>query len=1107
MFSPNPSCWSNTIQRLLVSTPGHRACDKRLQISPSKPKVSNFNQANCSSSSSATSFWRDFVLECILNDLSFSEFRPDSDLHSTSREENGLAKTPQTTSVDNSCDICNSRRRFIRMDKLGVGAVIMYEIPCVCQFPRKRVDLGITDDIAGYRSNSENGGKGIDELLEVMNVNVSYVPLYACTSFLTGQVMNALFHNTTTKDMRPVPAPQGQGFSVDSSSFTLFENGIPAHNTTLLHDVRKLLRPTRSSAHRYRRDQELFSNSESLVPFSTANHVMDHNIHLNLHCDETAASGQNMRPSFEDVPMFSSTVEVLYHEPAVLNHSIVVKHTPASQHSNTLLSQEVFSQAIEHSKSTPPSPTDITRLITTTRATEFFIQSQSISSALSNRSLRTRGSNRSISPVPSLSCIPCIPSVPPVLSASSMESTVSSGSIQSFPSITSVKSVKSRLGSVSSLSCYSMALGSAELGAGAAAGTTVSPSSGTGSTSTSNFNLRLSLNNHTCGNGHRRSLSSNPIPSRPVYRLNGKHTRGESLVRSCLRLKTMPTFNKTNVNLDGGLPFHASLPPLVVKSKNKCKSKSVSMSLSKSSSMTVPQVKVVQVQGQGRLLKIPSPSSFSSSASFSSNSSSLHLYQTKRMKETQNKKGSGGDDGGNGEQKAMATGSVSRRGYNCGLSNANVTDHDLMDTQNPDSGLYQCHDQCSEGDLASYRIPLEWEEDLTAELFSVSSSESCSCSCSYSASTSTSTSASASASVSTSRSGLGSVGDGTSSSNSLRDNVDVDVDGDAYASSAEAESGDVSMCTVSTSASIGPLTPAKGQSLASIQHYGYKLLPSSSDLNLKGPGGAGMGVKGTNYGVEELDVVGMKTKTERRNKLKGIETRLGVGIECDFAVEDLIEMDLGTDVGIVGLDDDDVYGPGFFRDGYGAGVGARVGTRAGFGMGWELKGVDTEGDFFSGGQRARTLNLDLPATHKHASSNTQLSPAPSPSTSHLSLSPRLDFPIPVSSTSLMFPDLLADLNSRKEESTENGGISSTFSSSSFSDRDQVSVLTSPVQKRGLTSVYIQSFKGVDHGFGWTLRKRSNSQTQKQTAVRMAGRGKENIPPLKLHLVESGDFWH
>ncbi|KAK0475402.1 hypothetical protein IW261DRAFT_1610005 [Armillaria novae-zelandiae] len=101
------------------------------------------------------------------------------------------------------------RRRFLRMDEHGLGGVILYEIP----------DDWTVDSVLGMGA--------VEDLFDGIGVRVSFVPLYACTSFVTGQIMNARSHNVAM-----VPVPSHSGFSVDSLSFNLFDS-IPSEDEPL----------------------------------------------------------------------------------------------------------------------------------------------------------------------------------------------------------------------------------------------------------------------------------------------------------------------------------------------------------------------------------------------------------------------------------------------------------------------------------------------------------------------------------------------------------------------------------------------------------------------------------------------------------------------------------------------------------------------------------------------------------------------------------------------------------------------------------------------------------------------------------------------------------
>ncbi|KAK0240998.1 hypothetical protein EDD85DRAFT_817290, partial [Armillaria nabsnona] len=92
------------------------------------------------------------------------------------------------------------RRSFLRMNEHGLGGVILYEIPHDWTVDSV-LDMGAVED-----------------LFDGIGVRVSFVPLYACTSF-TEKIMNARFYNVAM-----VPVPSHSGFSVDALSFNLFDS-------------------------------------------------------------------------------------------------------------------------------------------------------------------------------------------------------------------------------------------------------------------------------------------------------------------------------------------------------------------------------------------------------------------------------------------------------------------------------------------------------------------------------------------------------------------------------------------------------------------------------------------------------------------------------------------------------------------------------------------------------------------------------------------------------------------------------------------------------------------------------------------------------------------
>ncbi|KAI3613709.1 hypothetical protein WG66_013654 [Moniliophthora roreri] len=78
------------------------------------------------------------------------------------------------------------------------------------------------------------GGMRREDFFDEIQVKIVYTSLYACTSFVTGQAMNAFFRGSDP----PVPASAGLGFS---AAFSVSECGTPMSNpTTTCHPKRNL---------------------------------------------------------------------------------------------------------------------------------------------------------------------------------------------------------------------------------------------------------------------------------------------------------------------------------------------------------------------------------------------------------------------------------------------------------------------------------------------------------------------------------------------------------------------------------------------------------------------------------------------------------------------------------------------------------------------------------------------------------------------------------------------------------------------------------------------------------------------------------------------------
>ncbi|KAJ4471006.1 hypothetical protein C8R41DRAFT_924739 [Lentinula lateritia] len=159
--------------------------------------------------------WRSFVAKCVYKDL--------------------YALTVQDPNLKLDFGPKN-RRRVARMNEYGLGAVVFYEIPFNSLNERdtspKEWTIG---GVFGNGDPSSGTGMTVDELLDGIDVRLVYIPLYACTSFVTSQVMNSFFRRLQShqEKMDPICVSGEFGFSVCSEDFTLFDHGLGSLSSSL----------------------------------------------------------------------------------------------------------------------------------------------------------------------------------------------------------------------------------------------------------------------------------------------------------------------------------------------------------------------------------------------------------------------------------------------------------------------------------------------------------------------------------------------------------------------------------------------------------------------------------------------------------------------------------------------------------------------------------------------------------------------------------------------------------------------------------------------------------------------------------------------------------
>jgi len=218
---------------------------------------------------------------------------------------------------------------------MGLSGVILYELPDAGHLeagdPQSSKALTL-QEVFGDDDDPEDLGMEVDHLLDRVGARLIYAPAYACTSFVVGQVMNALIHSHR---MRPIAT--SHGIIVDATAFTLFDSfggGPAAYTPKPRIDVLSYLKP----ADRVRRN-----NSPSLPlpfpkPFIFSNDPNDKDCELYNDHDHDQDQDQDADSSV-------STIDSI--GPYTPPHSR--SGTPIIVASNELQSRLPFSSSIEPS--------------------------------------------------------------------------------------------------------------------------------------------------------------------------------------------------------------------------------------------------------------------------------------------------------------------------------------------------------------------------------------------------------------------------------------------------------------------------------------------------------------------------------------------------------------------------------------------------------------------------------------------------------------------------------------------------------------------------------------------------------------------------------------
>ncbi|KAF8167138.1 hypothetical protein B0H34DRAFT_669643 [Crassisporium funariophilum] len=106
-------------------------------------------------------------------------------------------------------------RRIVRVEQTGLSGVLLYELrSSSLKYTNGDYEERIDDpgsltltDVFGDLEDPSDLGMELDDLLDAVNAKVVYFPAYACTSFISGQVMNAFLLDQPA--LRPYPAHGG----------------------------------------------------------------------------------------------------------------------------------------------------------------------------------------------------------------------------------------------------------------------------------------------------------------------------------------------------------------------------------------------------------------------------------------------------------------------------------------------------------------------------------------------------------------------------------------------------------------------------------------------------------------------------------------------------------------------------------------------------------------------------------------------------------------------------------------------------------------------------------------------------------------------------------
>ncbi|EGN93527.1 hypothetical protein SERLA73DRAFT_189221 [Serpula lacrymans var. lacrymans S7.3] len=135
----------------------------------------------------------------------------------------------------------NYGRRVLRLDYFGLQSVVLFEYPGIADGDTEDADDPLDlSTVFGDLDSPQDESISVDQLIfDLVSAKLVYVPSYACTSFVTGQVIHAYLFSPES-----YPRPTKNGFVVHPGSMLKTSVDVPfLRNTTHLVEDTMFIRP------------------------------------------------------------------------------------------------------------------------------------------------------------------------------------------------------------------------------------------------------------------------------------------------------------------------------------------------------------------------------------------------------------------------------------------------------------------------------------------------------------------------------------------------------------------------------------------------------------------------------------------------------------------------------------------------------------------------------------------------------------------------------------------------------------------------------------------------------------------------------------------------